>query len=403
MNIRPTLLLAGLLLAGGAGADEAPAAEDLYLKAMQSIADGRQADASEILARMVAQGPRHAGEWLDLALIQCALGHDAEAEALFRDIETRFMPPQGIRDIIAQQRAAGCYRWRALSQWGVSAARGHDSNVNQGASVPSYTDANGLPIELLPEYRPHADRYSVLTGDFLRDLSADGDLGFVQLHLRQYDRMSAYNSYSAFAGAEHPWRLARWRLRSSALVGMLSLGGRLYQEQAQVQLRASPPLALPAGLELSLLASLSYTSYKTLSNFDAGTAELRGMLGYHDEHSQAQLALGLQSDRGAALRPGGDRAGWSARLYGRRLLGGQLQGELDWTLQRWRGERAYSPGVLELARRQSNQVLRATLVYPLRRDHALHLEWRAVRNGENIEIFRYHGQQVQLSWHWSGL
>lgn len=402
MKIRLLALLAGLLLAVTAAAEPAPE-EDLYLSAMQSIADGRQADASQILARMIAQGPRHAGEWLDLALIHCALGHDGEAEALFKDIEARFAPPQGIRDIIAQQRIQGCYHWKPMSQWGASVARGTDSNVNQGAATPFYTDANGTPLELLPEYKPHGDRYTVLTGDYLRDLSPNGDLGFVQLHLRQYDHLSHYNSASAFIGAEHPWQLGRWKLRSAGLLGVLSLGGQLYQEQVQGQLRVSPPLPLPKGYDFSLLGSMSYTSYKTLSNFDATTTELRSVLGYRTDSAQAQVSVGYQDDRGSQLRPGGNRDGWSVRLFGHRPLGSRLQGELDYTYQRWNGHAAYSPGIIDLQRNQSNQVLRATVIYPLQRNQSLQLEYRQVHNRENISIFQYDSHQIQFSWHWTGL
>ncbi|NGZ86533.1 tetratricopeptide repeat protein [Duganella aceris] len=395
-------LLAGLALSA-AVAQETPVDEDLYMAAMQSIADGRRADASLVLERLIARGPQHAGEWLDLAMIQCALGQDADAESLFQRIEREFQPPQGIRDIIAQQRLQGCYSWKAQALWGVNAARGYDSNVNQGASVPFFTDSNGVPLELLPQYKPRSDHYSVVSGDYLRDLSADGDLAYAQVHLRQYDRQSDYNSASLFVGAEHPWRLADWQMRSSGLLGALTLGGVLYQEQAQLQMRAAPPWKLPKGYDLSLLGSVSRTSYKTLANFDSTTYELRNVLGYHNANSQAQAALGYQRDLGSAERPGGDRSGWSARLYGRRMLLPSLQGELEFVGQRWRGQNAYSPGVIDLTRRQNNLVLRAVLSYPLQRDQALQLEWREVRNRENISIFQYDARQIQFSWRWSNL
>ena len=407
MKSRPRALLAGLavgatLLAAPLRAQQTPAEEDLYMTAMQSIADGRRADASEIVERLLAKGPRHAGEWLDLAMIQCALGH-ADAEALFERIEREFAPPQGIRDIIAQQRSQGCYSWTPLTMWSVGAARGHDSNVNQGASIPFYTDANGTPLELLPEYRPHSDYYSTVSGDYLRDLSADGDIAFAQFNLRHYDRQSAYTTASLFAGAEHPWQMGKWQLRGSALVGALTLGGALYQQQAQAQLRVAPPLKLPKGVDLGVLGSISHTRYKTLSNFDSTTYELRGVLGYRNARGQGQAALGYQRDLGDAARPGGDRGGWSARLYGRRLLAGALLGEVELTGQHWRGQAVYSPGLIDTVRRQDNVVLRTALIYPLQRDHAIQLEWREVRNRESISIFQYDSRQIQLSWRWSKL
>lgn len=396
-------LFAGVLLATVACAQQVPVEEDLYLTALQSISDGRRADASQILERLIARGPRHAGEWLDLAMIQCALGQDADAESLFQRIERDYQPPQGIRDIIAQQRQQGCYRWKPQVLWGINAARGYDSNVNQGASFPIFTDSNGVPLELLPEYKPHSDHYSVVSGDYLRDLDADGDLAYAQVHLRQYDRQHDYNSAALFVGGEHPWQLARWQMRSSALLGALTLGGSLYQEQAQVQLRAAPPWKLPKGYDFSFLGSVTRTSYKTLANFDSTTFELRNVLGFHTDSSQAQAAIGYQRDLGNAERPGGDRSGWSARVYGRRMLLDTLQAELELTGQRWQGENLYSPGVIDVARKQNNLVLRTVLSYALKRDQSLQLEWRQVRNRENISIFQYDSHQIQLNWRWSNL
>lgn len=375
---------------------------DLYLEAMQAIAEGRNNDASSTLARMLAHGPVHAGEWLDLALLQCALGHADEAERLFQHIETRFDPPQGIRDIIVQQRRQGCAPWRAQRQWSMNLARGYERNVNQGVNLDTYNiGGDGRDYELEARYRPQADRYASVALDLVGDLSQNGDLGFVQLYARHYDRMADYNTISLFAGADHPWRYQNWRWRASALVGALSLGGRLYQAQGQAQLRATLPLALPPSLELSVLGGLSHVNYRTLSNFDSNISELRGMLAYRREARQAQLSLGWLNDHAVAARPGGNRAGWSLGLYGRRPLG-PLEGELDLTRQRWVGSQVYSPGLIDQLRRQDNTTLRAALSYPLGAAGTLQLEWRRVRNRENIPIFEYDNQVLQLSWRWHG-
>jgi hypothetical protein len=382
--------------------DSAPG-PDLYLDAMQAISENRNGDAGEILARMQAQGPRQAGEWLDLALIQCALGRQAEAEALFREIEQRFAPPPGINDIIAEQRKQGCHAIAAKSQWSLTLARGTDSNVNQGASNPMFAIGGGEPLELLPDYLPKADRYSLVSGDYQRDLTQNGDTGFAQFYLRQNDHVSDFNTASIFFGVEHPWRLGHWRLRSAALGGAMSLGGRLYQEQGQLQLRATPPLPLPDALDFDILTNVSHTDYKTLSDFDASTLDVRGVLGYHGDSMQGQFSLGYLADRGDSARPGGNRNGWTTRLFGHTGLGEKFQAELDLSRQVWHGQSAYSPGLIDDKRNQATNSLRATLIYPLSRDQALHLEWRQIRNQENISIFQYDSRQLQLSWHWYGM
>lgn len=380
----------------------APAQQDLYLDALQAINEGRRDDGGAALERMIAQGPRHAGEWLDLALIHCALGQGEQAERLFEAIEARFAPPPGIRDIIAQQRAQGCAGRAARSQWSLLAARGHDQNVNQGAASPFFTPGSGPQLQLLPEYLPHADGYSVLTGDYARDLGPPGGGVFAQLQARRNDTLSAYNTASAFGGVDRLWSAARWRLRGAGLLGALWLGGRLYQEQGQLQLRATPPLALPAGLELQLVGGVSHVSYKTQSQFDSNTGELRAVLDYRAGARQAQLGAARLNDHATGGRPGGDRSGWSVNLGGRAVLYDKLVGELDWTRLHWQGASAYAPGLIDSIRRQDMRSVRAALSYPVSEQSTLQLEWRQVNNHENISIFQYNSRQLQLSWHWRG-
>lgn len=392
-----------LLLAGAARADEPPPAEepDLYLEAMRAIGDGRPGDASKLLAQIIAKGPRDAGGWLDLALLQCALGHGNEAEALFTDIEARFAPPPGVRELIRQQRVKGCKSWRNSGLWSLQALRGHDTNVNQGASNPSFELA-GDTVVLLPEYLPRADNYTALLGDYMVDLGDDGDLVFGQMHLRHNDREANYNTASASLGGEHPWRAGKWRLHTVAMAGLLSLGGRLYQEQAQLQLRAGPPLPLPPNFDFKLLGGASYTHYRTLSNFDALTLELRGTLSYASDNGWGQASLAALNDRGNDARPGGDRNGTAARLLVHRKLYGKVDAELDWSRAAWRGKASYSPGLIDALRHQATHALRAALVYQVTPEQSVQLEWRRVNNKENISIFQYDAQQLQLSWRWFG-
>ncbi len=409
LRLTMAALLAALWLAPAhaerpAADDAATAAEpDLYVQALQAISEGRKDQAAQVLARMIAKGPREAHELLDLAVIQCAIGHADDAERLFKNVEERFNPPQAIRDIIAQQRLQGCKRWQPASQVSFSAGRGYDQNVNQGASNPSYTlgGTGGATLDLLPEFLPQHDQYSVVSGDYLRELTEDGAVGFAQAQLRRNDRMSNYNTASLFGGFEQPWQLGRWRVRGTLLGGVLTLGGRLYQEQAQLQLRVTPPLPLPAGVDLYGLAGVSHVSYKTLTNFDANTEELRAVMSYRNELTQAQFSIGYQNDHAAGQRPGGDRSGWSFGLSSRHRIGTLFQTELDLSRQTWQGQAAYSAPLIDAKRHQDIRAARATLIYLLNQHQAIHLEARHVQNKENISIFQYNNTVVQLSWHWN--
>jgi hypothetical protein len=406
VRLAAAALLASLAL--GAAAQEAvpsPATEpDLYLEAMRAISEGRKDDASRALAGMLAKGPDHASEWLDLAMIQCAIGHGDEAEKLFTAIIERFDPPAGIRDIISQQRAQGCRSWKPLRQFSVFAGRGHDRNVNQGASNPSYTlgGVGGATLELLPEFLPQADQYTIGAGDFMMELSESGTVGFAQLLLRRNDNLHAYNTASLFGGVEQPWKLGRWRFRGTALGGVLMLGGRLYQEQAQLQLRVVPPLTLPEGVEVYAVGGVSHVNYKTLTNFNSNMEELRGVVSWRGKQNLAQLSVAYQNDHAVGTRPGGDRSGWTTALTGRRRLAGNWQAELDLSRQTWDGSTAYSAPLITEIRKQDTRVAKATLIYLLNEGQSVHLEARRVQNKDNISFFQYNNTVLQLSWHWNG-
>lgn len=401
--------LAGALLLTAAGAAQAQpplapsATQDLYQDALQSIADGRKSDASDALTRVIENEPLHAGAWIDLALIQCGLGNADKAEPLFAAIETRFAPPLGILELIANAREQGCRHWQAHSAWSLTFGRGIDNNVNQGASDAFYTterDGTTVVRPLLPDFLPRHDRYSALSAQFVRDLTPNGGVGFLQFQGRRNDRLSQYDSSALFAGAEIPWRLGRWTVHGTGMLGLTTLGGEAYQRQLQLQARVGPPLALPAGVQFSMVGGLTHNEFLTLSNFNSNLYELRGQLHYRREGRSASASLGYLSDQAEAARPGGSRRGWLLALAGRERLSHDFTAELAYTRQGWNSQSAYSPGLIEQVRLQATHALRAALIYPLSSNQSLQLELRAVRNRENISVFQYNDRQLQLIWQW---
>ena len=406
----PALLLA-LLLAGGAAraqgdtdqdGPDGPDSQELYRDALRSITEGRRDDASETLRRVIEKEPLHAGAWLDLALIQCGLGRAAEAERLFEAIERRFAPPPEIRKLIEQTRADGCNGWEPRAQYSVSVGRGIDRNVNQGADSAVYhpSSSNGGELVLLPEFLPKHDQYTLLSADYIRDVTPNGSQAFVQYQNRRNDTLRDYDSTALFAGIDTPWRHGNWKLRTTASVGLTTLGGHLYQRQAQLQGQLMPPLPLPGSVQFSLHTGITHVDYKTLENFRGNTAELRGQLVYRGGDSYASASVGALNDRASEDRPGGNRHGTLVSLQWRRLLPGQATGELGYTRQTWQSRDAYAPGLIEEVRAQTTQVWRAAVTYPLDKNQNLVLEARRTQNQENISIFQYNDRQLQLSWQW---
>jgi len=393
-------LALGLGLAAGARAQLlAPSLPNLYQEALQSIAEGRKGDASEALTRVVEQEPLHAGAWLDLALIQCGLGHADKAETLFAAIETRFHPPLGILELIAEARAAGCDNWQPHSSAGLSLGRGLDDNVNQGASDAHYRGA--VDLSLLPEFLPKHDQYSALSAQYVRDLSPNGAVGFAQFQARRNDRYRQYDSAALFAGVDVPWRLGRWSVNGSAMLSLTSLGGALYQRQAQLQARLGPPLALPAANQLALLAGVTRNDYPTLGSFNSSTYELRAQFSHRGAQRYASASLAALFDQSPA-RPGGSRHGWLAGFEARQRLAPDWTSELAYTRQGWDSQSAYAPSLIDQVRTQATHSARAALLYAVDKHQSWRLELRAVHNRENISIFQYNNRQLLLNWQWQG-
>jgi hypothetical protein len=378
--------------------------EELYRAALRASAEGRLEDAVALLVRFIDKEPRHAGAVLELALTQCELGNTAEAMRLFDDIGQRFDPPPGILEVIATHRASGCqHRAVRPASWLVSLGRGHDSNVNQGASNPSFTLGSGDnqgQYELDPEFRPHADSFNLLSGSYVRPLTTSGTLALLQGYVRRHDHQSAQDSASLLAGLEHSWNLGRWRTRLTGVLGTGMLDGKIYQRQQQLQLRAAPPISLPANWDLALATNISHVSYATRSNYDGNTFELSTLLTYRSKRDQVQLTVSGLRDHGSDSRPGGNRDGWFGNAQWYTLLRPGLYAEASLTRQHWQSAQAYSPGLIDLARRQDTSTARAAAQWYFRPNVSLQLEGRLVRNRENISLFQYNSRALQLSMRW---
>jgi hypothetical protein len=375
----------------------------LYENALQAIAEGRKNDASNTLVQVIEKESLHAGAYLEVALVQCSLGHLTEAERLFAIIETRFDPPRAILELIAEARETGCDQWEPLSSTSVSVTRGQDMNVNQGARNPSYIieqDGGQIELPLQADFLPQHDQYTSVSVEHTRDLTPNGISGFAQFFGRRNDSLNQYDSNSLYGGIDSQYRFGAWPVRASGLVGLTALGGKLYQRQLQLLARTGVPVPLPPTMQLHVTGGVARNDYLTLTNFDSYAYDLLGQLTWRGSKTYASLTQGWQADHAVRNRPGGDRHGFSTTILARRALWGDLSGELSYSRQNWRSSEAYAPGLINTVRDQDTHVARAMLTWPIARNQWLRLETRFVRNRENISIFQYDNRQIQLSWQW---
>lgn len=389
---------------GPALADTPPTQPDLYLEAMQALSEERVEDAQSMLLRMLAKAPQHAGAWMDLAVLQCSLGHAGEADKLLAEIEARFAPPVEILALIAELRALGCrapYLQAPVSAR-IRAGFGIDSNANQGASNLNFSVGSGsqqVDLILTSEYAPRGDYFSWLEADFNKALPTGGD-GFMQLQVRKNDTETANDLASARFGGYHGWRAGGWDWRGTASAGVLYRGGALYQRQQQLQLLASKPVVFQKKTSLSMLADWTRVKHPILPQFDANVWQLRGLLSHTAGGLRLQAVGSYVHDVQRNQRPGGDRKGWGGSVSADLSLWNEAFVGLSWSRQNLLGQAVYSPGVVDRARAQRLDVLRASLTWPVAAHQTVQLEWRVVLNDENISIFQYASRVAQISWQW---
>lgn len=383
---------------------QAAPADDQYGAALRALGEGRLEDATALLRQVLEREPRHAGAWLDLAISQCELGNAREAERLFSGLERHLALPPGIAQVIAHYRATGCSKTavRRTGAWLLSATRGHDDNVNQGASDPRFSIGTGssqVEYELDSAYLPKADSFGQLAASYLRPLGDSTDL-IVQAYSRRYDRQHTQDSASVLAALQHTWKAGDWRVRGTAALGYVTLDRVFYQRQQQLQARVTPPLKLPPALDLALTANLSRLDYPTRPAYDGNTVELGGILAWRGKRDLAQATLTRLHDASAPARPGGDRQSWFGSVQWSGDVGERLGIEAGLTRQLWRSEAAYSPGLIDAHRLQNTTVAHAAVQWRVLPQTSLVLEWRSTQNRENISLFQYNSRALQLSLRW---
>lgn len=396
------------------GSSDIEQTETLYQRALREVAAGAWEDARRSLQQLLAQSPHHAGAWLDLAQLYCQFGDERRARELWQEVEERFDPPAGIRDLISYQRSQGCApQGRPLGTRGeIRLGHGYSSNVNQGVrqlEVELAGPGGPWAVQLLPEYARRADQYTDIAGDWRVALTPAGGEGFVQARLRQLSAATELNSQELLTGYLQAWRADQWRGSWQVTAGSVRLGGKLYQRQTHWTLLARP--ASNHGLSFSLHGTA--LSFPSLQGFDSKVWEARVSWepnpGRWTDHKWQFYASALR-DEALGKRPGGHRQGWqlsgvgrSTLLTGLGWLGSPLA---DWSLQvqHWKSQDVYSPGLVEQVRQQNLVQASVSLVWPQAAEADWVLEARRVRNYENIKLFAHDISTVHLGWRkrWGG-
>lgn len=377
--------------------------EILYLDALRALSEKRMNEAKRLLNKLIDRMPQHGGALLDLAMMHCELGNQREADRLFAVMKTS-LPLDGEQQATLDKlHPQDCSQKNTSIHTSASVEIGHDSNVNQGASNPYYDLVFGedvVTLQLLSDYQPKSDSYANFSFGMTKAYHQQDAQLFAQFRYRSYENLTQFNTMSGVLGLERKWDNPVLGFKSTFMLSALTLAGKLYQKQSILHLRSDPSWIFQRRAQLSFSATLGQSQYPQISNFNAHNYEVRAHLTKESQNQYWYSSVGLTTDRAHGDRPGGHRDGYLANLGWRRHLGGKLEAELSWNMQIWKNENVYSKELIPIQRRQNTQMLRAGLNWHLKQGHTLQLEWRTVRNRENISLLEYNGHQVQFGWSW---
>ena len=273
--------------------------------------------AMDSFERAVLINPKHAGAWLELALLHAQFGDEQTALRIFDHVLTQFDPPSDVRQKIDafKREMASRKRTQFLSIWQaeVHAGIGYASNVNAGLNNLNFLlylpDASPVLVRANDALKARSDTALMLRAIAARTQTIDADYAtetIVTLGARHYTSERDYRQ----ADLGLWWQVQRrlnansdWRIRP---------GIRLAQQDAQTEVAVA-----------SLLAGFGWQLTATCQSMVFAEPELRRVSGI-GVGSQT-LWVGAQS----ACRTGFGQIGGYVRLGSDRPDGARAGGTTE--------------------------------------------------------------------------
>ncbi|MEW5973240.1 MAG: CHASE2 domain-containing protein [Pseudomonadota bacterium] len=406
------LLMAGLTLqpATAEPSPDDPAAsetETLYQEALTALRVGQYQHAIQLLKRLIARHPNHAGAYLDLALAYHRAGDRQAAEATLNQLLSRFDPPPAIRLIIERQRQALRDSPPAGAEPALSLHQtlGYASNINAGPRERAIEiDLGYGPIQLsLDENsRPQGDRYMETGLRARHDIPLHSlTLSLIgQADIRRYATLSSYDTDFLHAGLllarpPHPlgWDIALYhshlRLDNAAYLNAGALGAGLHWQP-------SPATRLYAQLQGIR------EDYPGDPIYDARLTRARLGIDWGKTSPWTwNAAIEWEHDQALAERAGGNRHAIGGRLGVASLLSPQGQLQLAAHALIRQDQTPYSP-LLFANEHRAIQRHELTALYSHRLSRHLigSLEFTIRQDRSNIELFSQDNWQAELRLTW---
>lgn len=398
MILRHVVLLAAVLFSfsvkavekeysSGLRTDTSP--ETLYTLALQNIELGYYELALGQLERVVLMNPKHAGAWMDLAVMSFELGEDTAARHYLQHIQQTFNPPPSLQMLIDNMLDEMQQRIWVMSGE-LSALAGYSTNANGGASddiLSLTTPAGRLQFELADSELEQAAGFSEIGGQwqYLRSTGGWRPGFLLAASTRVYEK--------ELGNQHHALGLARLESDfgsvGSLAVYVVPQSGRTYWRFGQwVEFQLPKDLAINFNYRQDLYstnAQLDTQSYATTLKYQTGSLS---------------LALKLAREEAKGSRAGGDRntVEWSTG-YAFPALRGRLA--LRYVGELTRDQEGYNP---LMQNNQKRQLTRHELELDWRRQLSDALELRVsgqhYRQYSNLDLFDTAGTTVAVGMNW---
>ena len=372
--------------------------ELLYQEALAAVATGERTRALSMLETLVSRQPRHAGAWLDLALLFCDLGDAAKSREILDRIGAEFDPSPVIRDLIALQRRRDCKATAATATgplWSAGFQIGHDSNVNRGARsnrVVLESSAGPVVAQLADDALPKADNFGESWAEALWRRESRS-LRF-SLLAREYEQIKSFNTQALLLTGEQAWasdpadgtirlQWAHVRLGGSAFLNALTASAGATGRGAWHGVRPTVEVAL------------ARNHFPAAPAFDAWVGSVRPGVTQNAPGYSWRANLIATADLAEGSRPGSDRYGIGVEVIGTWQPAPGIQISGSGLVQQTRNQAPYFPPLLNTHRRQLLWLGRLEVAAEIGRGVYWTTSWTAQKSVDNLPFLEYSAHALQ--------
>lgn len=391
---------------------------------------GRHAQAALLLEQALLLDPQRAGAQIDYAEALAALGDNASAAALLRDVAARPDVPAPLRPQLERRLSAvdalqrmdalaamsartGARAWTTDGWQGTGTLAlklGRDSNLNSAPTREALTltlPGGDAVLLLADRFRPRAAAAARLEagGQWIRPLQGGAALQFYgDARLRDSPAASDTRYRQVQAGGAWSQSITGGYATVGASASQLRFGGAELYRALRLSASRDWRVSLPAGdCRPSLGAEGESRRYPTAAELEGRFLGLSAGLACNVGVDRLVLAArgGQDAAHAQAGRPGGDQRQIDLRLvWSRPIGGGRLGADLLWYRQQDAG--GYSPLLQNGARRRLNRAsLNLEYSYPIAPGWALLASLEGLAQRSNLELFDLSGRAFYIGLRWT--